>query len=228
LRKAGNIEVSSEIPDSNPSTGETPAASRERPYAGKTPEERRADRRTQLIEAGLELFGTVGFRDTTIERLCAVAGVGIRAFYDEFGTRADLLRHVYDHVVDQAFVRLTTALEESALVSAVERLDCGIRVFFDSMLIDPRRGQIVSIECSGLDAAMDIHRNNMMKKFAGTMIGALTPEQRDAVVDTRLWSIMLGGAANEVVIDWLVSKEKPDIDALADNFMAIWLSTFRA
>src|SRR6266536_445680 len=47
----------------------------ERRYRGRLPDERRAERRRRLLGAGLELFGTVGYHGTSIERLCAQAGV---------------------------------------------------------------------------------------------------------------------------------------------------------
>jgi AcrR family transcriptional regulator len=53
--------------------------------------------------AALEHFGTRGYADSTIEGICAEAGVGIRAFYDEFRTREELLRQVYDYAAGRAY-----------------------------------------------------------------------------------------------------------------------------
>src|SRR5919198_3030469 len=68
-----------------------PEPALERRYRGRLPGERRAERRRRLLDAGLELFGTVGYRGTSIERLCAQAGVTTRHFYQEFPGREALL-----------------------------------------------------------------------------------------------------------------------------------------
>jgi AcrR family transcriptional regulator len=51
-----------------------------------------------LLEAGLEFYGTIGFRHTTIPQLCSSAGVTARHFYEEFGTQEQLLRAVFDGI----------------------------------------------------------------------------------------------------------------------------------
>ena len=64
---------------------------KERRYGGLAVQERREARRKKLIAAGYELFGTVGFADTKIEQVCALAGVGIRSLYGEFGSLEQLV-----------------------------------------------------------------------------------------------------------------------------------------
>ncbi len=69
-----------------------------RTYRGRSPEERRAERRERLLEAGLKLFGGEGYAATSIERLCAHARVTARHFYEEFPTREALLLAVFDRM----------------------------------------------------------------------------------------------------------------------------------
>ena len=51
-----------------------PAASKPRLYRGVSAAERRAERRERLLEAGLELFGTRGYADSSIRAISAQAG----------------------------------------------------------------------------------------------------------------------------------------------------------
>lgn len=213
-----------------PQPGAPPAGSRaktrrERPYAGKSRLERRAGRRQQLIDAGLELFGTAGYRETKIERVCAGAGVGIQAFYEEFGRREELFRQIYDQVIGRAYAAVERALEASAQHTPGERLRACVLAYLDAMLVDSRCGWLVSIESGALDRAMDVHRNRTMKRFAALITEALPPDTRRAIGDVRLWSLMLGGAINEVVVDRLLSPDGRSIEALADELSAIWQRT---
>src|SRR5688500_9652842 len=82
-----------------PSRSRTRSRTTSRPYRGMSPDERQADRRRRLLDAGLGQFGTSGYARTTIEGLCAGAGVTPRHFYDEFGGREALLVAVFDEIV---------------------------------------------------------------------------------------------------------------------------------
>ncbi|WP_291427022.1 TetR/AcrR family transcriptional regulator, partial [Deinococcus sp.] len=62
-----------------------------RPYQGRTAQERRAERRERLIRAAIRLYGTRGFRATTIKDVCDEAGVTQRYFYEAFASAEELL-----------------------------------------------------------------------------------------------------------------------------------------
>jgi AcrR family transcriptional regulator len=62
-----------------------------RPYRGVSAEERRTERRTRLIDACLEVVGTEGVAGTTVDRVCASAGLTKRYFYESFGDLETLL-----------------------------------------------------------------------------------------------------------------------------------------
>jgi AcrR family transcriptional regulator len=204
-----------------------PVTRRERPYAGKSRLERRAERRRQLLDAGLALFGTRGYRRVTIEQLCSEAGVGIRAFYEEFGSRETFFRAVYDDVTSLALESIERGLEAFRDASSEVRLGACIRLVLESLLADSRRARVVSIESSALDEQMDRHRNDTMKRFAALLAGTLDDETRRTTGDPRLWSLMLGGGLNEAVISQLVSPDPRPIPDLAEALTRIWVRTIQ-
>jgi AcrR family transcriptional regulator len=116
-----------------------------RRYRGLDPEERRADRRRRLIEAGLELYGTIGYQATTITALCREAGITTQHFYDEFGSRENLLGAVFDETVMRAAVQVADALDGAPLdLEAQSR--AGLGAFLHAMLDDPRGARILGLE----------------------------------------------------------------------------------
>ena len=70
-----------------------------RTWRGQTIEERQAERRDRLIEAGIELFGTQGYAATSVKAICTEAGLTERYFYETFNDREDLLSEVYDILI---------------------------------------------------------------------------------------------------------------------------------
>lgn len=218
----------SRIPAARDDSGEGgSAAGRERTYAGKTRRQRRSERQRQMLDAGLQLFGTRGYRRTTIEQLCSEAGVGLRAFYQEFGSRDALFRAVYDDVATTAYAGVERELAAVRDDPSDVRLATCIRLLLESVLVDPRRARVVSIESSALDERMDRHRNDTMKRFAALIADMLDPAARAVVGDPTLWSLMVGGALNEIVISRIVSPDARPLPDLAAEVAATWVRTIQ-
>src|SRR6516162_11210681 len=80
-----------------------------RTYRGITPSARQADRRERLMEAGLELFGTLGYARTSVRAVSAAASLNSRYFYESYRSREDLLYAVYQRIVTDIFTRAAEA-----------------------------------------------------------------------------------------------------------------------
>src|SRR5262245_18756395 len=78
----------------------------ERLHAGRTHEQRRQDRRDALLATALELFGTRGYDNVSITELCRVSHVTTRYFYEEFGSRDELLISLYDELLTDVVATL--------------------------------------------------------------------------------------------------------------------------
>ena len=210
----------------NPQRGKRARAGRAgRLYGGRTPQERREERRARILMAALELFGTRGYADSTIEGICAEAGVGIRAFYDEFRTREELFRQVYDFAAGRAFDALEAALLHEPERLMTERVRAALHALLDALLGDPRCGRVVCIESGALEASLGRHRIDTLKRFATFSITALPPVTQARLPNPRLWSTVLSGGINAVITDWLISPKRPEINQLADELTELWLRT---
>ena len=62
-----------------------------------TVREESARRTRQLVaDAARELFLTEGYAETSVAAIARKAGVSTQTVYNVFGTKADLLKHLYD------------------------------------------------------------------------------------------------------------------------------------
>ena len=73
-----------------------------RNWAGTTLTGRKASRREQLIEAGIELLGDEDGPMVSVRTACRTAGLTERYFYESFTDRDELALAVYEHVGSQA------------------------------------------------------------------------------------------------------------------------------
>lgn len=99
----------------------------------------RSERRQALIDAAWRCAAVQGFRDLTVDDVCAEAGVSKGAFYGYFDQKQDLLLALLEDdaaALDQELERIT-----SASSSGIER----VRAFAQAMLArgeDPARVQV--------------------------------------------------------------------------------------
>jgi AcrR family transcriptional regulator len=76
------------------------ASSNVRPYGGLYPEERRAQRREKLLDAGLTILAIAGPEGLTVRGVCRRAGLNDRYFSENFRTCDELLGAVADRALE--------------------------------------------------------------------------------------------------------------------------------
>ncbi|MBJ7354939.1 MAG: TetR/AcrR family transcriptional regulator [Thermoleophilaceae bacterium] len=174
-----------------------------RDYGGESAGERDARRRRQLLDAGVHLFGTVGFRATTVRSLCAEAHVAFRNFYDYFDSLEDVLIAVYK----ECNARLMGAVIEAVgpIKEGMEIDDAaarGLEAFF-STVEDRELARVVWFEVLGVSDEVDqvYHENlKVFAKYLESLIeawrpNASTPERRELLAITAV-----GGLSNLAMV----------------------------
>ena len=201
-------------------------------YAGRSPDQRADERRARLIAAGLELFGTFGYgrvSHASIGRLCAHARVTARHFYEAFASREALLRAVYDRVIDDARAAVVIALAHAttgAPDDTLAQIRAGVTAFVHSYLDDPRHVRIACVEVVGVSAALEAHRREVMREFAG-LIRAFAER---ALRPRRDWSwaaLALAGGTNELLVEWTHRREPPPAQTIIDEVVSLYSALLR-
>lgn len=194
-------------------------------YAGRSADERRAERRERLLEAGLELFGTAGFQKTTIPMLCTASGVTARHFYDAFRSREALLRAVYDRIASSVFERVLAALR-SVNKDVRSRIYESNDAYFRYLTSDPRLARIYTIEAVGMHADLEQHRRAKREAFVKKLTKA-TQRLNDPDIDSRLLSAALAGAAHDLLLEWVLATRRPSIEHMVETVTTLWIRTLR-
>ncbi|MFW6067138.1 MAG: TetR/AcrR family transcriptional regulator [Myxococcota bacterium] len=193
-------------------------------HRGKTAAERRAERRERLLATGLELFGTLGYGETTIEGICAHAHVTARHFYEEFDSREALLMAVYDRVVAQGMGAVTVALEQAPADDPLARARAAVRAFVDSMLDDPRRARVQCVQVVGVSAEMERHRRRVLRMFAGLLEREARELARRGLIAERpfhIGAMAFVAGINELVIEALEAPRRFPKDAIVEESVVL-------
>ncbi len=194
-------------------------------YGGVPADERRAGRREQLLDAGLEMLGTDGWQATTVRAVCHQAKLNPRYFYESFQDLDALLVAVFDRVTGEAMEAVLGALE-SAPDDALGRSRAVIAAFVELMTADPRKGRVAFIEAMGSEALMR-RRLDVLYGFAQLtaqqgreFLGPEAGDQRSAELTAQL---LIGGLA-EVLIAWLEGRLDVSRERLVDHCAAIFVA----
>lgn len=195
-----------------------------RSYAGLPPEERKARRRQQFMAAGQTLFGTIGYRRTTVRLLCREAELTDRYFYESFDSIEGLLVAVYEHLINALEQAILTALAGHAGDTLEARIARGLDAFF-RQAEDPVLSRILWIEILGVSPGAEAVYNVTLRRFADllfTLARALAPASPVTDVIARTACIGVIGAASETAKDWLLSGYQQPRATLVDAMMLIF------
>ena len=140
-----------------------PAAGRV--YSGRQPSERTMERHRRLVDAGITVFGTVGYASATIKMLCKQAGLSERYFYESFASRETLLLEVFDDLSSQLMGHIVTA-SHAPSADLEESVRSGLAAVVDFMLDDPRHARVLLVEIVGISAELEVVRHASMTAFA--------------------------------------------------------------
>jgi AcrR family transcriptional regulator len=180
-------------------------------YRGARAEERITERRKRLIDAGVEIFGTSGYRTATVESICARAGLTKRYFYESFTDSQALFLVCYRRSADEIHEALVRSVA-GAPANAVARLRAAVEGYFGAIDADPRRARITLVEVLGISADVTKAYRAQTERFAGSIeaLGADT-FARSKLSRSQFHLVALGvlGAVTTIATQWLLSDRTP-------------------
>ncbi|MFD6198677.1 TetR/AcrR family transcriptional regulator [Mycobacteriaceae bacterium NPDC060252] len=130
--------------------------SAERLWGGKTRDERRDERRIQVLEAATDIVGTAGVAALTTRAVSQRTGLIQRYIYESFDSRDDLLRAVFDTQLERVLDSLQSAYAEAPSDDVLDKMATAFRVtVLTLMQSDPRIVKILAVEPTADQALLD-------------------------------------------------------------------------
>lgn len=181
-----------------------------RAYGGESAEDRDERRRKQLLDAGLRVFGSVGYRAATVRGLCREAKVADRHFYQYFDRTEDLLLAVYGECIAHLTESISNALaglgDGSDIGTVVGR---GLDALFECVE-DPHLARVVWIEVLGVSPSVERTYLSAMKNFGSLMLEYLRTFEPDLAsgrdVDLDLLAAAAVGGISHTAMTWFASE----------------------
>lgn len=199
-----------------------------RTYAGLSESERIQERKERFLEAGLEVFGTVGLRGAKVRLLCKAAGLTERYFYESFTDTESLFLAVYEKQSSELLQHFLTRLPQIE-GSLDERIDAALTLFFQQMR-DPRRVRVLHIESMvGGTKIFEQHFNYIRNagKMAATLIRTDNPDlkQTDAVIESV--ALAINHSISMLASQWMLEDFVTPIETLVNSAGIVIRGTMR-
>ncbi|WP_327087013.1 TetR/AcrR family transcriptional regulator [Nonomuraea sp. NBC_01738] len=165
------------------------------------------------MSAAYTLYAKPGFSATTIERLCSEARISNRAFYECFGGREELLQALHERCVEESLAFVAKALQE-APDSLGGRIAAGIRAYMEFATADWRRARIMHVEVRRSGDVLAASRQRAVDSFARLVEEAAADFPQNGIVSRRLLALGVIGALQELLIEWILAEDPPDLEDL--------------
>ncbi|MFT3924211.1 MAG: TetR/AcrR family transcriptional regulator [Myxococcales bacterium] len=181
---------------------------RERVYGGQTQAERQAKRQRQFLEAGLQVFGTAGYREATVRQLCRQAQLTDRYFYEAFGSTEDLLVAVYLECIRGLRDRVIRRVLEADAKHPEQLVRGALDGFFEAVQ-DARLARVVWLEVRGVSPRVDQIYTGSQREFAKLLIQLaqrMHPQLDETNPLHRMTTIGLIGALSESARQWMLRE----------------------
>lgn len=164
----------------------------ERRYRGIAADDRREARRDALVAAACRLYGERGFAATSIDVVCAEAGLTKRYFYESFANAELLLVAAFEAVTAELFEAIDAAAAE-----APAPLPAMLTAFFTALQDHPQFARVFFVEMSGVGAAAEAALEASRRALAARLMR----ETGDDPASLRAAGAT--GAVRQIALSWI-------------------------
>lgn len=195
----------------------------ERRYGGLSAQERRAQRRQKLLDAAVQVFGTLGLRRATIRDICNEARITERYFSEHFSSISDAYEATFKLISEQALLATGRAMLRAPL-DTLALAEVGLRAFLSFVQEDPRRAQILLVDASSYWRNATSRNNVEFKRLAQAMryfCKRIYPDLPEHI-DLEIIGASLMGASLQACLTWAQNDFKQPADLIVSHLLYAW------
>jgi len=190
-----------------------------RTWGGRTPEERRAERRRRLVDAALEIWLDNGWAAVTMRGVCGRASLNDRYFYEHFADRDELLATAWDEACLEVFGELTAVVAENLGRAPLDILRTAIARAVE--LQSGGHARILLANHAG-SAVLEERRATMLTDATDLLMAAARPYLRPDTDETsfRMSTLMGIGGFVELLAAWRTGAIPADAARVVEHTSA--------
>jgi AcrR family transcriptional regulator len=190
-----------------------------RSYRGMSPEERRAERRSRLIAAGVAVYGERGYRHATIKAVCEAAGLTERYFYESFQNSEALLIACFNAVTYSVLGEIVEAARLAGRARGA-RARAMLHTYFAALQREPHSARVFLVEIRGVSRAVDAAFDAALRAVGEEVARVVAPP--GAPSDPLLQAGVVGGVIH-IALRWICDGYRPSLDDVTGTALRLGL-----
>ena len=196
-------------------TAPKPAAS-PKPYGGISADERRAQRRRQLIEAAVRVYGERGYHNSSVKAVCEAAGLTERYFYENFSGSEALLVTAFQAV--QALLTEAMAASAKDLPVGALKVRAMLETYYSALMAEPVAARVFLTEVAGVSRAA----NEVVKTWRLMIADMLQAAwQGEPAPGDSLLKIGVMGAVIDIAAAWVLEGYAHPLAEVVDTAVRV-------
>ncbi|GAA1527193.1 TetR/AcrR family transcriptional regulator [Kribbella lupini] len=201
---------------------------------GLDAEQRRAERREQLLDAALDLFAAQGYLNTSIEQICTKAYVGTKSFYEVFDNRESCYVALLKRTSERLEDTMITLAANHAGGREREVAPGLLAAFAHALVDDPRVARVTFGQAGGISETVERQRRTNRRWAAGFLEQLWNSyDGPQSELDHRMRhgvAIGLVGGLFDLISDWLLDADLHDqrqLEDLIDDLTTFYITVRR-
>ena len=190
-------------------------------------QQRRADKRTLITDAAVEVFAEKGFHQARVSDIARRAGVADGTIYLYFQNKEDLLLSIFEEKMDQLLVGLGQAL--ALTDDPVEKVRCFARFHFQQVRDNREAAEVLQVELRLSNKFLKEYRPEKLWAYLGVFGQIVREGQALGVFRSEIdpfigmWAFF--GALDELAMQWVLSRKQDrfPLDLAADQVAEIFI-----
>jgi len=187
----------------------------------------RADKRSLITEAAVDVFAAKGFHQARVSDIARRAGVADGTIYLYFKNKEDLLLSIFEEKMDQLLGGLGEALAETN--DPVERIRRFARFHFEQVRDNRAAAEVLQVELRLSNKFLKEYRPEKLWAYLG-VFGQIVREGQAAGLFRSdidpfigMWSFF--GALDELAMQWVLSRKQDrfPLEAAADQVADVFI-----
>ncbi|MEQ1508535.1 MAG: TetR/AcrR family transcriptional regulator [Myxococcota bacterium] len=189
--------------------------------------QRRADKRTLITEAAVEVFADKGFHQARVSDIAKRAGVADGTIYLYFKNKEDLLLSIFEEKMDELLVGLGAALADTS--DPVERVRRFARFHFTQVRQNRAAAEVLQVELRLSNKFLKEYRPEKLWAYLAVFGQIVREGQASGVfrgdVDPFIGMWAFFGSLDELAMQWVLSRraDRFELESGAEQVAEIFI-----
>ncbi len=190
---------------------------------------REPDRRTQILNSAIKIFGEKGFQNATIAEIAKEAGIGDATIYEYFKNKEDLLLAIPVETTKDLIAEINEHM--MGIKGAFNKLRKFIWWWLNYVEKNPGYGVVVLLELKTSKSYVSTEAYQAARNFYQIILDIIREGQEEGGIKKELNSYLARslcvGAMEHIIIRWLLKDRKYSLLQYADELADLLIDSLK-